>query len=332
VGTPVTELLVSFAVIFLGAKLFTNGVEWLGRKLNLTRGAVGSVLAAVGTALPESIIPIVAVFLDGGAVGHEVGIGAILGAPFMLGTLALAITGVAAITCRERADRYHLLVSGAVRRDLFFFLVLYPVAVGAAYLPPLGRDVAAAYLALLYVYFVYRTFTNGKRLAEEEELEPLFLARNHKEPPIWPIAGQVLLSLAAIVAGAKMFVDGVTGIALSLGVPAFIFSLLIAPVATELPEKLNSIIWVRNGKDTLALGNITGAMVFQGSLIPAFGMTATAWHLTDAAFLSAGLAFASAAILYAFVRAKAHLPARLLLLTGGGFYLLFIASVLFGLR
>lgn len=119
-GTPVTELLVSFAVIFLGAKLFTNGVEWLGAKLNLTRGAVGSVLAAVGTALPESIISIVAVLLGGGAVGHEVGIGAILGAPFMLGTLALVITGVATITCRERADRYHLQTGGAVRCALFF--------------------------------------------------------------------------------------------------------------------------------------------------------------------------------------------------------------------
>lgn len=331
-GTAVTELLVSFAVIFLGAKLFTNGIEWLGRKLNLTRGAVGSVLAAVGTALPESIIPIVAVFLGGGAVGHEVGIGAILGAPFMLGTLALAITGAAAVTCRERANRYHLQAGGAVRRDLFFFLLAYPVAVGATYLPPSGRHVAAAYLVLLYLYFVYRTFTNGKRLGEEEELEPLFLARNHKEPSLWAVTGQVFLALAAIVAGAKIFVDGVTGIALGLSVPTFIFSLLIAPVATELPEKLNSIIWVRNGKDTLALGNITGAMVFQGSLIPAFGMTATAWHLTGAAFLSAGLAFASAAILFAFARTNAHLPAQLLLLTGGGFYLLFLVSVLFGLR
>ena len=293
---------------------------------------MGSILAAVGTALPESIIPVVAIFLGAGAVGHEVGIGAILGAPFMLGTLALVMTGTAAVTCGHRADRHRLQAGGAVRRDLFFFLVLYPVAVGAAYLPPFGRLVAAVYLVLIYVYFVYRTFTDGERCDEEEELEPLFLARNHKEPPLWAVGGQVLLSLAAIVVGAKMFVDGVAGIALSLGIPAFIFSLLIAPVATELPEKLNSIIWVRSEKDILALGNITGAMVFQGSLIPAFGMIATAWRLTDAAFLSAGLAFASAAVLYVFVRAKAHLPAWLLLFMGGGFYLLFIAGVLSGMR
>ena len=58
------ELLVlalSFVIILLGAELFTNGIEWFGRKLELAEGAVGSVLAAVGTALPETMIPIIAI-------------------------------------------------------------------------------------------------------------------------------------------------------------------------------------------------------------------------------------------------------------------------------
>jgi hypothetical protein len=53
-------LVVAFVIILLGAELFTNGIEWFGRKLQLAEGAVGSVLAAVGTALPETMIPIIA--------------------------------------------------------------------------------------------------------------------------------------------------------------------------------------------------------------------------------------------------------------------------------
>jgi cation:H+ antiporter len=53
--------------------------------------------------------------------------------------------------------------------------------------------------------------------------------------------------------------------------------MLIVPVATELPEKVNSILWIRKRKDTLAFGNITGAMVFQGSLLPALGILLTPW-------------------------------------------------------
>ncbi|HNC05350.1 MAG TPA: hypothetical protein PLS38_03490, partial [Solirubrobacterales bacterium] len=54
-------LLFSFAIILTGALLFTNAIEWLGHKLNLGEGAVGSILAAVGTAMPETLIPIVAI-------------------------------------------------------------------------------------------------------------------------------------------------------------------------------------------------------------------------------------------------------------------------------
>ena len=54
-------LIVAFLIILLGAELFTNGIEWFGRKLELAEGAVGSVLAAVGTALPETMIPIIAI-------------------------------------------------------------------------------------------------------------------------------------------------------------------------------------------------------------------------------------------------------------------------------
>src|SRR4026208_289758 len=51
-------LAVALVIILLAAELFTNGIEWFGHKLNLAEGAVGSVLAAVGTALPGTVIPL----------------------------------------------------------------------------------------------------------------------------------------------------------------------------------------------------------------------------------------------------------------------------------
>src|SRR5437868_15333143 len=89
-------LVLAFFVILLGAELFTNGIEWFGHKLNLAEGAVGSVLAAVGTALPETMIPLVAILTATGATdaAHHIGVVAILGAPFMLATLAMSVTGL----------------------------------------------------------------------------------------------------------------------------------------------------------------------------------------------------------------------------------------------
>src|SRR6186713_1561056 len=90
-------LAVAFVIILIGAELFTNGIEWFGRKLELAEGAVGSVLAAVGTALPETMIPIIAILFATGESSNEIGVGAILGAPFMLATLAMFVTGVAVL-------------------------------------------------------------------------------------------------------------------------------------------------------------------------------------------------------------------------------------------
>ena len=60
------EMLAAFVLIVGGAIGFTNAVEWLGQRLNLGAGAVGALLAAVGTALPESVIPVVALLSGGG--------------------------------------------------------------------------------------------------------------------------------------------------------------------------------------------------------------------------------------------------------------------------
>src|SRR5665811_1932480 len=98
----VVVLLLALVIILSGAELFTNSIEWFGRKLDLAEGAVGSVLAAVGTALPETMIPIIAIVFATGASSNEVGIGAVLGAPFMLATLAMFVTGVAVLVVARR--------------------------------------------------------------------------------------------------------------------------------------------------------------------------------------------------------------------------------------
>ena len=87
---PVTilELIAAFVLVVGGAIGFTNAVEWLGKRLDLGQGAVGALLAAVGTALPESVIPVVALLAGGGAEKEQIAIVLIIGAPFLLGTLA----------------------------------------------------------------------------------------------------------------------------------------------------------------------------------------------------------------------------------------------------
>ncbi len=325
-------LIISLGIILIGAELFTNSIEWLGCKLKLGAGAVGSVLAAVGTALPETMVPIIAIIGGGGSTAeHEVGIGAILGAPFMLATLAMFITGLAALLFR-RNNRPLLLDGRVVRRDLSFFLIVYSVAVLASFLPNHGlKMVAALFLVGAYMFYVYQTFrANHDGSTHQDQLPALYLCRvtkrNAHDPSMGQIVIQIVLALVAIILGAHEFVAGVESLAIATGIPVFVLALIITPIATELPEKFNSVIWVRRGKDTLAIGNITGAMVFQSSIIPAIGIVLTSWQLDRLAILSVVLALISALLPYLSVRKKGVVfPAHLLL--GGLFYLLFIIGV-----
>lgn len=333
--TSIALLIISLGIILIAAEVFVNGIEWLGHKLNLSEGAVGSVLAAVGTALPETIIPIIAIVFSTGDSGHEIGIGAILGAPLMLATLAMFVSGVAVLIFKNRRTKGAAVVAdySTMSRDLSFFLVIYAVAILTGAIPPKFRIVQlviAALMVIAYVYYVYVLLSEERDIDGEHELPRFYLARNNNSPPLKLIIFQVFIALGLIVWGANLFVGAITTIAVMYGVPAFVLALIITPIATELPEKFNSVIWISREKDTLALGNITGAMVFQSSLIPAIGIFLTSWQLTSGAFVSGILALMSAGLIYYELRKKKHISAGILLL-GGIFYLAFILLVVGGI-
>src|SRR4029079_3383792 len=103
--------------------LYTSGMYCFGHKLELAEGAVGSVLAAVGTALPETMIPIIAILFASGEAANDVGIRAILGAPFMLATLPMFVTGFAVIAvARGRGGDDTMRVdTGVLAHDMRYF-------------------------------------------------------------------------------------------------------------------------------------------------------------------------------------------------------------------
>lgn len=321
-------LLISLGVILLGAELFTNGVEWLGKRLGMNEGAVGSILAAVGTALPETLVPIIAIVFNAGReAGTEIGIGAILGAPFMLGTLAFCVSGLAALVfAYRRPSRTWMTVDKrVVGRDLRFFLLVYSLALLASFISS-GQLKLAVAVALLgaYILYAYKTIQDEEGV-ECEVLSPLTFARNNPRPGLGLILLQVATALGAIILGAEYFVKSLEVLSGRWGISPLVLSLIITPVATELPEKFNSVIWIRQGRDTLALGNISGAMVFQSSVIPALGIMLTPWQFNwpSLPLISALFALASAAYVYTLMQLKGRVSAYTLT-AGGVFYSLFI--------
>ena len=309
----------SLALILFACFLFTNAVEGLGKALKLGQGVVGSILAAVGTALPETVIPIIAIVVLGDAGSKEIGVGAIAGAPFMLSTLAFFVTGSAVLLYSLAGKRTRKMNADVkvLSRDLGFFLAIYTVAVLTTFIRQLVvvKDIIAVALLLSYALYVKRTLGGDSEGCEDAG--PLFFAKLAKaKTNLGWILLQLIVALAGIVFGAQLFVGFVEDLAGSLHVAPLILSIIITPIATELPEKFNSVIWTGRKRDTLALGNITGAMVFQSCFPVVFGMVFTDWHLTGTTLISAGLAILSAGFNLAWMKIRKTVNPFALLISG----------------
>jgi len=343
-------IVLAFALILVGAEVFTNGIEWLGIKLNMSEGATGSILAALGTATPETLIPIVAILFTNTTDSDEIGVGAILGAPFMLATLVMLLIGVTAYVLRKRRGRDTLRVDAAhATRDMSFFLVLYTIALGLALLPRdlhflkgyIGWIFLPAYL--LYLFLVLRTTKVTPEDVEEEKeaheaFDELTFATHLRRfgaavvptrPPLWLVLVQTFISFGAILVGARFFATFVEDFSHAMQFNTLLVALVLAPLATELPEAANSLLWTKDGKDVIALGNVAGAMVFQSTIPVTIGVLLTPWELGRFGTVAAVFALLSGLLIWIQLRLRARdnsLPLSSLML-GGSLYVVFLVYV-----
>lgn len=320
-------LVVALLGILLAAEIFTNAIEWVGFRYKLGGGGVGSVLAAVGTALPETMIPLMALttgIMSGDEAimkkNTEIGIGAILGAPFMLSCVAFAVAGLAKSIYHRTGRRERPINQNPVifRRDMGTFILLYSLAILCSFFPAQWmKSVSAIVLFLGYIYYVYLTFRDDK--PDLEKPKACFFDRCTDIARFNRIWAQLAVSLVMLIGMAYVFVEEIKNISDMLSVNPLILALIIAPLATELPEKFNSIIWMRESKDTLALGNITGAMVFQSTFPVSVGIFLTDWTLWDPnkpdsifAILAAVFALLAGIYFYTLNRMGVRIRSRLL--------------------
>jgi cation:H+ antiporter len=328
------QLFLMLIVILIAAEVFTNALEHLGEKLGISEGVTGSLFAAVGTALPETMVPLLALLAgtQNGAINEEIGVGSILGAPLMLATLSISLMAIS--VWKRRGTQGHLRPERTgLTRDLNFFIIAFSFAAVAMYVPhtlPAIRYALGACMVMIYFIYVMMTLKASKALVEDghatEAGGDMFLCKLGLPNNMIVIVVQLVLGVALLIAGAKGFINGVEAAAHIIGISALLLSLLIIPIATELPEKVNSILWIRKGKDTLAFGNITGAMVFQGTLLPAIGIMLTPWAPRQEVVLGIAMTML-AAIWLRYLVAKGGLKVWHLLVNGA-MYVTYLVLVL----
>lgn len=303
----------SSAAIYFSCEFFVNGVEWLGRKLGIGETATGTILAAFGTALPESAVTFAAVVFGRDAAQRDIGVGAALGGPLVLATISYAVVGMAMLWNRRRLGRATAGIecdAKKLRNDQAWFLSIFIVKIALGLLVFRYKPWLGALFLLAYVVYLLREL-RGEQVHSDEELEPLaFHPRG--DPGLWWPLLQTTLSLVAIAIASKVFVGQLEAIGTWAGLSAQLVALLLSPVATELPETMNALIWVRQGKERLALANISGAMMIQATIPTALGLFYTSWIFSRALIVSGIVTMVAVAILLALFSRNTAVNARAL--------------------
>lgn len=320
----VLALLACAAVIYLSCEWFVNAVEWLGQRLKLGTVAVGTILAAIGTALPESVVTFVAVVFGHSTQQHDIGVGAAMGGPLALATVAYGVIGWTLLANRRTARSESWGDLNKLVRDQTWFIGVFVVKVGLglvafAFKPWLGL----LFFAMYGVYF-WRELRRDDD-GPQEYLAPLKLQPRRSAPAMWAVVTQTLVTLGIIFGASQLFVYQLDAVGALLGLPAAVTALLLSPIATELPEVMNAIIWVRQGKTKLALANVSGAMMIQATVPSGLGLLFTPW-LFDTPLLISGIV-TMAAIVYLLVTLRAGRLTTARLSIAAAFYGLFAVAL-----
>jgi len=320
----------SAVVIYLACEYFVNGVEWVGQRLAIGQTATGTILAAFGTALPESVVTLVAVAFGVTSRDKDIGIGAALGGPLALSTLAYSVVGLTLIGSRSLHVRGKTTLdvdNRRLSRDQGWFLGIFlcKIALGLVAFP--GKSWLGFVFLAAYGLYVAKELSVDGDSAIVLELEPLKLRPRAKHPSLAWAGLQTIAALVVIFLASRVFVAQLGTIGGWLGLPPQIVALLLSPVATEMPETVNAIIWVRQGKERLALANISGAMMIQATIPSALGLFFTTWMLQPALLLAGVVTLLAIVALFMLFRSGRVTPGRLA--WASSLYVLFAGALLF---
>lgn len=277
--SPELYLATGIAGVFVASLLFTNAIERASDVMGWGHSFAGSIISPLFTSFPELMVFIISVFILGGASGQEIGVGTIVGEPFMASVFAIPMLFIT-IAASKKTDKKKAYID--VDRGLYvpfaFMSLLFPVLIVPAFFnlyferASLAIFLVGAYL--LYIFLMTKSRKN-EQLDKEEGAESIYFSKFMGEKKA--ILAQSVASLLILLPSSSVLVSAVDSLSAVTGRNAFALAIIIVPIATLLPEMIASLIWAYRGKYTLSIGALIGEEVMYASIYPGISLLIIPW-------------------------------------------------------
>ncbi len=258
-------MLAGLALILPGANFLTDGAAAIARWFRISPLVIGLTIVAFGTSAPELTVSVVSA-LHGSA---ELAIGNVVGSNLFN---ILMIVGVTALVAPIAVTKGNLSkeIPLAILSSVVLLICGSDVWLGTGVENVLNRADGLLLLCFFAIFMGY-TFAIARDGMQGE-------GEKVKEFPAWQCVLYIVGGLAALIGGGRLFVDGASGVARSLGVGESVIGLTLVALGTSLPELATSVMaaWKKNPE--IAIGNVIGSNLFNVFFV--LGTSATISPLT----------------------------------------------------
>ncbi len=228
-------------LLYYGAEWMVKGGVSIARKCNISPLVIGLTLVAFATSAPELVVSIFSALQGKG----DVALGNVVGSNICNITVIL---GLSALIAPIKVNRQML------KLDMPLLLTISVLLAFSAYfLGGVGRIAGLLFLLIGIGYTVFLIRASRKENREEEPEENILKLH-------WAIL-LAILGIAALVGGARLFVDSAVFVAKQLSVPDAVIGLTIVALGTSLPELATSAVAAFKGEQDIAIGNVVGSNI-----------------------------------------------------------------------
>ena len=234
-------LIFGLALLILGAELIIRGSVSFGRKLRVSLFAIGVVIVAGGTSLPELASSINAVVSN----HPDLAVGAVIGSNIANLILVMAATSflipISKIN-QNQINQAWINIGLAVILITMSFLII-----------PFNFIYGILAIGLLFLIMYIQVKQGSLDVSDVEEKGDYSLILSI----IFIVLGIILL-----IYGSDLFVHSAINIATQLNIPEAIIGISLVAFGTSLPELVVGILSAIRRKVDFALGNVLGSNIY----------------------------------------------------------------------
>ena len=250
-------LIVGLVLILVGADALVNGASDVARKYGISEFVVGLTIVGIGTSAPELVVSALSAIQG----SSDIAIGNVVGSNISNVFLILGITTLITPVILTKTNlKYDLPIALGVSVLLFF--LAYDTLFFGGEKNIISRWDGLILIVGFAIFMIYSFATaSDDQFSESEQDE------NKERVKMGKAIIQIILGLAGLIIGGRLFVNSGSSIAKSLGVSDAFIGITVMAVGTSLPELAASINAALKKKSQMALGNVIGSNIFNILLI-----------------------------------------------------------------